>query len=145
MIHYQRILVAVELIPKSDALIIQRTNELKDMCKEVFLIHAVEGIPNYGAAYGVVVGVDLEQTLQDEAKKSLMDIGLQLNIPVENQLLHLGSPNHAILEEAKAKKVDLILLGSHGRHGVRLLLGSTANSVLHGAECDVLAVRLPND
>ena len=34
------------------------------------------------------------------------------------------------------------MVGSHGRHGLALLLGSTANDVLHGAPCDVLAVRL---
>jgi len=35
-----------------------------------------------------------------------------------------------------------IVVGSHGRHGLALLLGSTANDILHGAPCDVLAVRL---
>jgi universal stress protein A len=38
--------------------------------------------------------------------------------------------------------VDLIVLGSHGRHGLAVLLGSTARSVLNGAGCDVLAVRI---
>ena len=37
---------------------------------------------------------------------------------------------------------DLIVIGSHGRHGLALLLGSTANGVLHGAPCDVLAIRV---
>lgn len=36
----------------------------------------------------------------------------------------------------------MIVVGSHGRHGLALLLGSTANDVLHGAPCDVLAVSL---
>ncbi|MEO1899758.1 MAG: universal stress protein, partial [Methylococcales bacterium] len=40
---------------------------------------------------------------------------------------------------------DLIVVGSHGRHGLALLLGSTANGVLHHAVCDVLAVRLSDD
>jgi universal stress protein A len=37
------------------------------------------------------------------------------------------------------------VVGSHGRHGLALLLGSTANDVLHGAPCDVLAVKLLKD
>ncbi|MFW5825636.1 MAG: universal stress protein, partial [Marinobacter sp.] len=40
------------------------------------------------------------------------------------------------------KDVDLVVVGSHGRKGFQLLLGSTANGVLHGARCDVLAVRI---
>ena len=49
-----------------------------------------------------------------------------------------------ILAEAQAINADLIIVGSHGRHGVSLILGSTANAILHGAQCDVLAVRVPD-
>ena len=51
-------------------------------------------------------------------------------------------PRHEIQQLAKDQKCDWIVVGSHGRHGLALLLGSTANDVLHGAPCDVLAVRL---
>jgi universal stress protein A len=40
---------------------------------------------------------------------------------------------------------DLIVVGTHGRHGVGLLLGSTATSVIHGTPCDVLSVRVANE
>lgn len=43
---------------------------------------------------------------------------------------------------AEEQKADLIVIGSHGRHGLGRLLGSTANGVLQGAPCDVLAVRI---
>ena len=39
-------------------------------------------------------------------------------------------------------KDDDVVLGTHGQKGVQLLLGATANSVLHGSSCDVLAVRV---
>jgi universal stress protein A len=39
-------------------------------------------------------------------------------------------------------EADLIVIGTHGRHGLGLLLGSTANGVLHGVKRDVLAVRV---
>ena len=42
----------------------------------------------------------------------------------------------------KELETDLIVVGSHGRYGLALLMGSTANGVLHGATCDVLAVRV---
>ena len=41
-----------------------------------------------------------------------------------------------------AQNIELIVVGSHGRHGFSLIFGSTSNSVLHGAQCDVLAVRI---
>ncbi len=52
-----------------------------------------------------------------------------------------GGPS-TILSYAAAQQVDLIVTGSHGRSGVSRLLGSTTNGILHGANCDVLAVRI---
>ena len=47
-----------------------------------------------------------------------------------------------ILSQAEAQQSDLIVLGTHGHHGIARLLGSTANAINHNARCDVLAVRI---
>ena len=54
----------------------------------------------------------------------------------------LGRPEVEIHTKAEEIGADLIVVGSHGRYGLALLMGSTANGVLHGATCDVLAVRV---
>jgi nucleotide-binding universal stress UspA family protein len=57
-------------------------------------------------------------------------------------LVRAGSPYHEIVETAKAKKVDLIILSTHGRTGLKhVFLGSTAESVVRYAPCPVLVVR----
>jgi universal stress protein A len=43
---------------------------------------------------------------------------------------------------AEKINADLIVVGTHGQSGLRLLLGSTANAVLHGVKTDVLAVKV---
>jgi universal stress protein A len=43
---------------------------------------------------------------------------------------------------AKAINADLIVAGTHGKQGLDLLEGSTANALLHGAPCDSLSVRV---
>lgn len=145
MKQYKNILLAVELDPKADSLIIAKGLELKNHYQApLTLLHVVEHLSNYGAAYGVSAGVDIEEILINEAVGSIRKVGVQLGVPVERQLVKVGPTNQTIIEEAKQNNVDLIVIGSHGRHGVRLLLGSTANGVLHGAHCDVLAVRLKN-
>jgi universal stress protein A len=58
--------------------------------------------------------------------------------------VEIGTPKREIVRVAAEQKAELIVLGSHGRHGLQLLLGSTANGVLHQATCDVLAVRVEN-
>ena len=89
-------------------------------------------------------GIDVERELVNEASQELLNIGESLGIPESHLSVKVGPAKQIILEEAKNIGSDLILVGSHGRHGVRLLLGSTANAVIHGAECDVLAVRVEN-
>ena len=65
----------------------------------------------------------------------------ELGLDDEHIHLVLGSTKHEVLSMAKDKQVDLIVAGSHGKHGLALLLGSTANAILNSAECDVLIVR----
>jgi nucleotide-binding universal stress UspA family protein len=53
-----------------------------------------------------------------------------------------GDPARAIVDEAEARGVDLIALGTHGRTGLdRLVMGSVARNVLTHAHCSVLIVR----
>jgi len=48
------------------------------------------------------------------------------------------------LKIAREKKIDIIVIGTHGRTGIdRLLFGSTAEKVVRKAPCPVLSVRLP--
>ena len=66
-------------------------------------------------------------------------------IPETKIHVSFGRPADEIKREAEALAVDLIVVGSHGRKGLGLLLGSTATGVLHGAKTDVLTVRISAD
>jgi nucleotide-binding universal stress UspA family protein len=56
-------------------------------------------------------------------------------------IVAIGQPIPSILAEAQDRKADLIVMGTHLRHGWRrALLGSVSEGVLHGAECPVLTV-----
>jgi universal stress protein A len=54
----------------------------------------------------------------------------------------MGNPADEIHNMANEIQADLIVIGKHGQSGLKLLLGSTANAVLHGVNCDVLAVKV---
>lgn len=73
---------------------------------------------------------------------ALSELANRLGAPEAGLYVETGSTRAEILRLAKEKAVDLIVVGSHGRRGLALLLGSTANAILHGANCDVLAVRV---
>jgi nucleotide-binding universal stress UspA family protein len=57
-------------------------------------------------------------------------------------IVQVGDPLYAIVEYATASRIDLIVMGTHGRTGVaRLMLGSVAERVVRTAPCPVLTMR----
>lgn len=63
--------------------------------------------------------------------------------PLLRVVVRCGSPREVVLDVAQTRRADLIVLGVHGRRSPlqRLLLGSVAENVLRGADCDVLIAR----
>ncbi|EKE01834.1 MAG: hypothetical protein ACD_21C00039G0005 [uncultured bacterium] len=142
MKNYKNIIVAVELIEKNDAELVNYAEHLnKEHKANVVLVHAVEHIGGY-SAYNVGVGFEVEQAIIESSTAEMKRLGKHLGVPENKQIVKVGPAKFVVLEEADKIKADLIIVGSHGRHGLMALLGSTANAVLHGAKCDVLAVRL---
>lgn len=138
---YKHILFATDLSEETDYLL-NKVKGLRDlMHASLSLVHVVEPMPGYSYAY---LGIeDIEGQLIEEAKTALAKLGTELAVDKPKQWVEIGptkSKIHAVAAEIGA---DLIIVGSHGRHGLSLLLGSTANAVLHNAKCDVLVVRLP--
>ena len=147
MNNYQHILLAVDFFEQCE-IVINRAIDLsqRDQAK-LSIIHVVDSLPITDIGYGADMpfNLDLTTELIDNAKKRLREMGQKLNIPEQQQWLEMGSPKTEIVRIATENQVDLIVIGSHGRHGLALLLGSTANGVLHYAPCDVLAVRLQDN
>ena|ERR1700722_3468157 len=138
---YKHILFATDLSEDTDY-IIKKVQGIRGFTgARLSLIHVVEPLPGYSYAY---LGIeDIEGQLIQEARDALAKLGTTLNVNLKDQWVEVGPTKLKILHVAKEIGADLIVCGSHGRHGLSLLLGSTANAVLHGAKCDVLTVRLP--
>lgn len=107
---------------------------------DLILVHVVEPIPAY--AYPGFAGfAEVELSIREQAQKELDDLADTLGVDSQHRFIEFGSTKNEILRVAKEHQIDLIVTGSHGKHGLSLLMGSTANAILHGAECDVLIVR----
>jgi universal stress protein A len=86
---------------------------------------------------------DMEETITQETTRNIRERAATFGIDPDRVAVRIGRPATEIHAHAEHVHADLIVIGSHGRHGLpRLLLGSTANAVLHGAPCDVLTVRI---
>ncbi|XXK45689.1 universal stress protein [Porticoccaceae bacterium nBUS_17] len=142
MSAYKHILVGLDLSTESQQ-VVNRVKFLFDNTNtKISICHILEPL---AFTYGGDIPVDLSDVqtqLQDQAKERLSALGAELNVSAEDQHVILGHPAQEMHSMAKNFNMDLIVVGSHGRHGLSLIFGSTSNSVLHGAECDVLAVRI---
>ena len=138
---YKHILFATDLTEDTDYLL-DKVRAIRGFTGATLsIVHVVEPLPGYSYAY---LGIeDIEGQLIEEARQSMAKVAEQLNIKAEDQHVEVGPTKTKILKVADDMNADLIVCGSHGRHGLSLLLGSTANAILHGAKCDVLTVRLP--
>jgi universal stress protein A len=143
MPEYQHILLAIDIHSELEPVIAKAQNLRGASCK-LSMLYVVEPVP-YPENYFGSVPLDVQQTVIDHCKVELSSLGKRNDIAQENQHLLIGSAAQKIHQFAEENSVDLIVMGSHGKHGLRLLLGSTANAVLHGASCDVLAVRVDSE
>lgn len=142
MSDYSIVLVAIDLSEES-ARIIQRARSIAaDNGAGLHLIHVIEPL---SFAYGGDIPMDfsgIQEEIHQQAAQQLARYGETHGVPADRQYIVLGRPEVEIHAKAEETGADLIVVGSHGRHGLALLLGSTANGVLHGSSCDVLAVRV---
>lgn len=89
--------------------------------------------------------IGIEDKAVEHATAWLSDLAKRNGIDASAVNVIIGTPAVEIRRMAEKSDADLIVLGTHGRHGLGLMLGSTANAVLHGAPCNVLAVKVRVD
>ena len=143
---YQKIIVALDLSSESNT-VLEKAQLIAGSNADIHLVYVQEpmdniyvGIVPQSAAFGGLG--ELEDQIGQELKQKLSALGDSFNVPAENLHILHGSPASEIHRFAKENQIQLIVIGTHGRKGLQLLLGSTANAVLHGAMCDVLSVRV---
>lgn len=138
---YETVLVAVDLGDEC-ATIVERARSIMATRGRLLLMHVVSPLP---VAYGAELMME-QPLMQDEqierVRQQLHRFAGGNGVEAQQCRVEFGETRHEIHRVAEAEGASVIVVGSHGRHGLALLLGSTANEVLHGAPCDVLAVRL---
>ena len=141
----KKILVAIDLAEEPAQAVLRRLQEVRDPGDEVDVLHVVEAqYVQYSFDPTFVGGMveRLEQAALEAASARLAELCAGHDIDAEHQHVSLGRAASTIRDEAGANSVDLIVMGSHGAHGWRRLLGSTASGVLHGTPTNVLICRL---
>lgn len=142
MIGYKHIMVAIDFTDSIGSVIERAQHIAKSDNAKLSFVHVVEPAPVDFLDQTMLVDINLDELLVKTARQQLKTVAKKYAIDDANCALEVGAVKSEIFKLVETQAVDLLVVGSHGRHGLGLLLGSTANAVLHGASCDVLAVRV---
>ncbi len=147
--RYKRILVALDASEEGDQ-VLEAATALDPRVAESYYVTTVVppmmgGISGMdGASFAATWPLkDMEAEISREITDSVRERVARFGISPDRVTVLFGRPAAEIHAHAEMIEADLIVIGSHGRHGLpQVMLGSTANAVLHGAPCDVLTVRI---
>jgi len=154
MKNIAKILCPVDFSEPSHAALDSAVNLAERYSSEIILFHAISQIdptptPSYTMTNHLMDQVHLFlQEMTDNAHKALKDL-IDNHIAgrvASRQLVEIGDPATSIVNAAKEEKVDLIVIATHGRSGIKgFFFGSVAEKVVRTAECPVLTTRLRSD
>lgn len=150
---YKNVLIAVDLSSDSKLVMERAKGVVTGTDAVMHLVHVVRPLDSVYSGFGAVglsgeitaQAARLEQEAYRQAEEQVAGLAKDYGIDAKNAAVRTGQPAAEIRAAAEDCGADLIIMGTHARHGLGLLLGSTANGVLHGVPCDILAVRVAQD
>ncbi|MEH6559329.1 MAG: universal stress protein [Oceanicoccus sp.] len=142
MTAYKKILVAVDISSETEQVLETASDIAEQNGAEIAILHVAETpVSPYSQWSDYVVPIS-EMQLQEALFAQLSELVESAGLSKSLIKIVFGRPIDIIVDQAEESDTDLIVMGTHGRRGLKRLLGSTANGVLHHTNCDVLAVRV---
>jgi universal stress protein A len=141
---YQNILCATDFSDYCRAAAERAADMAERYGAQLTLLHVVEYFPEDRSNLEITPeNGDPKDYREAQAQASLAELAKHLKYDnvVEAVRFSTQSARHEIVHFAEEQKIDLIVLATHGLHGITPILGATTYGVTHRAPCDVLAVR----
>jgi len=118
----------------------------KEFNAKLYLVYVVEPMiypADFSMGQIAIPSTDIDLNTRAEQELTNLSKTLDSGLVIES-LIKTGKPFVEIIETAKEKDIDLIIIATHGHTGVEhLLFGSTAEKVVRKAPCPVLTLREP--
>lgn len=135
-----RILVATDGSDFSRAAICEAIDLARACSSKIYVLSVIEVNPEFEA-----LAPELIEKAEEQTRKYLGELKTRINqegLDCET-IVHQGEePYKFIIDEARQREADIIVMGSHGRTGLkRLLMGSVTSRVIGHADCPVLVVK----
>ncbi|MBL3529596.1 MAG: universal stress protein [gamma proteobacterium endosymbiont of Lamellibrachia anaximandri] len=141
---YRNILCAIDFSPYSEAAVERAVALTRSTGAQLTLLHVVEFFPEDRSNEQIAPeDTDPVKYRMSRARAKLAEQARFLGEieAAQEVVVSEHSAKYEIVRFGEERKMDLIVVASHGLHGISALLGSTADGVLHTASCDVLVAR----
>jgi universal stress protein A len=142
MPRYKKVLVLLDLIESNEQVAAAGQAMAEYSNAALVVLHVVEFVPAEPMGESLMPTVQIEHDLIQRSRAKLEDLSARLELKQPSLRVEAGNIKTEILRVAEEESADLIVVGSHQRHGLGALVNFTEDMVLHTARCDVLAVRL---
>jgi len=144
-----RVLIAVDDSPCSQSAMTW-VKQMKWPAATQFLVLSVAQMPMAAYAYPDSAAMSFSEDIYRDVRQSHEEVAARFERQVRDlgrpseSIVRNGDPRDEILEVARERGADLIVMGSHGRSGItRLMLGSVATHVVTHAPCAVSVIKAP--
>ena len=140
----QHFLVPIDFSEYADQALAYAIRLASTLDAQLTLLHVMQPLPMAGVDMGVTLPATYLQEVEAEVQRSMEAALARVTAAglTGEQVVLYGVPFQEIIGTAKARQVDLIIMGTHGRTGLlHVLLGSVAEKVVRLAPCSVLVVR----
>lgn len=146
MVSIRRILCPTDLSSYSQPVVAVGCEWAQRFDAELHLLHVVDGLMNPCVHLGPPFDetCDWDTVVQQRAQAALNNVSLSPARPAASVVrsLRIGCCSASIVQYVSEQRIDLVVLGTHGRTGLsRLLLGSLAENVAGRVPCSVLTVH----
>lgn len=138
----KRILCPIDFSENSESALEYASMLAQEAGAKLFMIYVDDRQATYDAGFaGYVPPPEEAEVLEQQLQNTRPTVD---GVAYEHHLL-FGHPADAIVDFAKSRDIDLIVMGTHGRTGVaRLVMGSVAEAVVRRSECPVLTLKQPH-
>ncbi|WP_035347407.1 universal stress protein [Edaphobacter aggregans] len=136
------IVVATDFTPESEKALSYARALAHQFATRITLAHVID-LSAATPLPDAIVGLPLDKLRHDSAeniKRTLFDLGME-GVTAQGKTLEAHNPTSAIVDLSHKLDADLIIVGTHARHGLsKLILGSCSKGIIHSARCPVLTI-----
>jgi nucleotide-binding universal stress UspA family protein len=141
---FSKILVPIDFSEYTPEILAYATEIAEKFQSAIHLIHVIPKMDHFGAyePFAAVANIiAVQKSLQSEVEKDLAELAKGITgIPV-TKAIRRGVSFVEIVDYARTEGIDLVVMSTHGRGGLNLIIGSAAEKVVRKSPCPVLTIR----